>query len=656
MHFKRMITRALLTAIALIVLALSRCSKIGETTTELDFWNLGDSAQYVGIQTCRGCHSDIYNTFIETGMGKSFDVANKQKSAGNFDGVKILFDSIKNFYYRPFWKSDTLFVEEFRLEGHDTIHKLKQEVHYIVGSGQHTNSHIFSVNGYLYQAPFTVYTQTGTLDLPPGFEAGMNSRFSRPIGLECMSCHNAMPTKFVAGSENKFEAVPHGIDCERCHGPGSLHVKKISMGNITDTSKQADLSIVNPKRLSPARQFDVCQRCHLQGNAVLAPGKDFFTFRPGMKLNEVMDIYLPRFTNSEHEFIMASHVDRFTLSKCYVGNEAAFNCTSCHNPHVSVRETNIERFNQTCKGCHSPAPNHNCTAPKTEIIAAGFNCVQCHMPKSGSIDIPHVTVHDHYIRKPKAEMPDTAGLKKFVALVAVNNKNPNPRSKINAFLQQFERFEADLQYLDSAQALLAVQNSTDFLPEFIHLRYLRKDYGGIIQLVEVNGGREAWLNRLKNRSMANADAWTAYRIAEAYKHFKDYAQALRFIEKAANLAPHHPDFLLKKASILALGEEYYTAAETYKIVLAMQPNLAEAWSDLGYAYLAMNDLEEAHDAIRRALKLNPDYTQAQMNLATYYITTEKFYEAEKTLLAVLKREPNHPRAQAGLQYLRTLNR
>ena len=22
------------------------------------------------------------------------------------------------------------------------------------------------------------------------------------------------------------------------------------------------------------------------------------------------------------------------------------------------------------------------------------------MPKSGSIDIPHVTVHDHYIRKP----------------------------------------------------------------------------------------------------------------------------------------------------------------------------------------------------------------------------------------------------------------
>jgi hypothetical protein len=41
-------------------------------------------------------------------------------------------------------------------------------------------------------------------DLPPGFENGFNERFDRPIGLECMSCHNAMPTEFVAGSTNKF--------------------------------------------------------------------------------------------------------------------------------------------------------------------------------------------------------------------------------------------------------------------------------------------------------------------------------------------------------------------------------------------------------------------------------------------------------------------
>ena len=39
--------------------------------------------------------------------------------------------------------------------------------------------------------PYTYYTQEEIADLPPGFENGSNTRFSREIGLECMSCYNA---------------------------------------------------------------------------------------------------------------------------------------------------------------------------------------------------------------------------------------------------------------------------------------------------------------------------------------------------------------------------------------------------------------------------------------------------------------------------------
>ena len=63
-------------------------------------------------------------------------------------------------------------------------------------------------------------------DLPPGFENGNNSRFSRKIGLECMSCHNAYP-EHIEGSLNKYKSILTGIDCERCHGPGEVHIKKI---------------------------------------------------------------------------------------------------------------------------------------------------------------------------------------------------------------------------------------------------------------------------------------------------------------------------------------------------------------------------------------------------------------------------------------------
>ena len=43
-----------------------------------------------------------------------------------------------------------------------------------------------------------------------------------------MTCHNAYPD-FVLGSTNKFNKIPKGIDCERCHGPGELHVNSIGV-------------------------------------------------------------------------------------------------------------------------------------------------------------------------------------------------------------------------------------------------------------------------------------------------------------------------------------------------------------------------------------------------------------------------------------------
>ena len=148
----------------------------------LIYLNHSDSAKYVGINTCKLCHQDIYNTFIKTGMGKSFDVASKEKSSGDYHN-SVIHDKIGDYNYMAFWLKDSLQILEYRLNGKDTVYKRQETVNYIVGSGQHTNSHIQSVNGYLNQMPMTYYTQKKTWDLPPGFEDGHNSRFIRKIGL-----------------------------------------------------------------------------------------------------------------------------------------------------------------------------------------------------------------------------------------------------------------------------------------------------------------------------------------------------------------------------------------------------------------------------------------------------------------------------------------
>ena len=306
------------------------------------------------MQQCRQCHENIYQTFRQTGMGKSFEKSSRKKSSGKFDRHALVYDKNKDFYYKPYWDRDSLKIMEFRLKGRDTIYKRIQAIQYIIGSGQHTNSHIYKSGNYLFQAPLTFYTQDGKWDLPPGFENGSNSRFSRIIGLECLSCHNAYPS-FVEGSENKYTEVPQGIDCERCHGPGSLHIKEKKDGKIVDISKEIDYTIVNPGKMPVEMQFEICQRCHLQGNAVLKEGRSFYDFRPGMKLSDVMYVFMPQYKGSEKEFIMASHVERLKMSKCYLNTHEnkeqknGISCISCHNPHISVRFTDKEVFNNTCR-------------------------------------------------------------------------------------------------------------------------------------------------------------------------------------------------------------------------------------------------------------------------------------------------------------------
>ena len=156
--------------------------------------------------------------------------------------------------------------------------------------------------------------------------------------------------------------------------------------NLVDTSKYIDYSIVNPAKLPVEKQFQICMRCHLQGNTVLADGKSFYDFKPGMDLNEVMTVFTARYEDDE-TFIMASHADRLQQSSCFQNSEMS--CITCHDPHHSVRNKTQNYFNNKCFSCHDI-----CEDKKNSVNS---DCVSCHMPESSSSDIPHVTINDHKI-------------------------------------------------------------------------------------------------------------------------------------------------------------------------------------------------------------------------------------------------------------------
>lgn len=597
------------TALLIVIFSLAQCQQSGQKAAIIPddpvWWNHADSVGYVGIESCKNCHYDIYQSYRETGMGRSFGRATAERSAMD-DGPTDLFDSIGQWTYRMCVGSDGLFLNESRSVGTDTLHRLTQKVDYIIGSGQHTNSHLMDRMGYIYQMPFTYYTQSEVADLPPGFENGFNERFARSIGLECMSCHNAMPTEFVAGSNNKFRKLPEGIDCERCHGPGAAHVRKIMSGSITDTAREADPSIVNPKRLTAELRMEICQRCHLQGNSVLHEGKSFLDFKPGMKLASVMDVYMPRTQGDKEEFIMAGHVQRFRMSACYLSSDGQFVCTSCHDPHVAVAKTDNSVFNSRCTSCHGSPNGDGCTELLSLRKEKGDDCSGCHMPLKGSADIPHVRVHDHYIRIPNqvSEIPSTVNN----GLYAVNNPKPLRQSRIRAYLQQYERFDQKLVLLDSAEALLNGFNG--LLPERIHLKYLQADLKGIVGI-----SQELPLDSfLKQPSLDNAAAWTAFRLAMAWKEEgEDKSRCNTYFQEAIRRAPFVLEFRSAYAGFLVSEGRWIEAADEYSFALGEDPQQEDCLNGLGYVCLLQGRFQEAEELFSRCLHFAPDHVLARIN-------------------------------------------
>lgn len=606
-----------------VILLTQFCNTPNSDTTSSTYLNHHDSAHYVGMSTCAECHIDKAQTFVHTGMGLSFDTVSRAKSSANLVEHHVLYDSFLNFYYYPFWRGENLFVLEFRLNGKDTTYKREEEITFIIGSGQHTNSHLIQKGDYVVQAPFTWYAQKGKLDFPPGFEKGNNSRFSRVIDEECMSCHNGLP-KMKPGSHRAFASIPNGIDCERCHGPGSIHVARRKLGLEPDGD--IDFSIVNPAKLTWERQIDVCQRCHLQGNNVLKPGKAFSDFRPGMVLADVFEVYLPQYQNGERLFNMANHSDRLQSSACFLKSNTSsqqLTCITCHNPHVSVKQTQTAQFNAVCSSCHSTG--EVCKESKKVRALKSNNCVECHMPVSSTEDIPHVTVHDHKIGIYKDGMEQNNPSGKVIGLYSVNNKNPDHRTLIQAYLTYYEKFDQLPIYQQKAQALL---DEKDYPILQIHLLYQQQAWKAITEY-------------LKQHTPENPDAVTCYRIGKAFSHTKDVKNAVDWLQLAVVKDDSYFEYKSELGSNLIKMNRLAEAEDVLLSGVNQFGEYAPGLNNLGFLYIQTRQYAKAKKYLEESLRLDPNNMNAKENLVLLYYQLGDIDKEKYWLRSIIKQKPKH---------------
>ncbi len=406
-----------------------------------------------------------------------------------------------------------------------------------------------------------------------------------------------------------------------------------------------------------------------------------------MKLSDYMTVFLPKYKHADDEFIMASHADRLKQSQCFIKSvektknstslkpyKDALTCITCHNPHVSVKETNKNVFNDACKNCHYKASEKTKGSEEIEGkrpdsdfgsklvcskkgITKISNCVSCHMPNSGSIDIPHVTVHDHYIRKP-LNSKEKQGIKEFIGLYAINEKNPSAFTKAKAYLNQYEKFESNAVYLDSAASYLKDKTTEDLnsnIELLVQLNFTRNNFNQIVSYV--NRVTDTYLlnSKLTKTTYSNDNAWTCYRIGEAFYKTGNILKAITYYKKAVSLAPFVLDFKNKLGSALASNQQIAEAEQQYNEILKENPKHISALTNLGYVKLSQGNIREAEGLYYKALKLDPDYEPLLLNLAGLSAYKKDFAQSKHYLDRIIKLNPNNEQAKQALTQIKGMH-
>jgi predicted CXXCH cytochrome family protein len=368
-------------------------------TFSTPYKNVRPDVRYVGAERCADCHGDIAAEYEQHPMGRSlapvasaFAVedlgANNPFGAGRFEYAVE--------------KTARGLVHHARLrdaKGKEVLH-VAEPVAFALGSGGRGRSYIIQRGQQLFQSPISWYGHTRQFDLSPGY-AKNQSHFDRPIPPLCLYCHanqvDAVPGALNAYHEPIFRG--HAIGCERCHGPGELHVPRQEAGETYDG---ADDTIVNPARLEPGLRDDVCAQCHLQGEQrTVRRGRKREEFRPGLPLPLFETIFvrhpeLADYARSVGQF------EQMALSRCAKVSRGALGCISCHDPHVKpAPAATAAYFRDRCVRCHHPE-GVQCAAPLGQREAEnGNSCIACHMPRDNSSNVIHTSVTDHRIlRRP----------------------------------------------------------------------------------------------------------------------------------------------------------------------------------------------------------------------------------------------------------------
>jgi tetratricopeptide (TPR) repeat protein len=371
---------------------------------------------YLGSDSCRACHAEIYKDWSESGMSKMLRPYAPQNIQGDFKENN------------EFYLGDDA---EYR-EGHFE-RKVRREhrllARMIIRGGRHYFD-ILQSDGqwHSYPTDYTIgskFEQAYATRLPNGeihvFPIQYNLRYKQWVNFwrvidgpgseradprnwerldastsyqaNCAVCHSSQlrNTKNEGFAVNNSEFREPGVNCEMCHGPSGEHV--VEMNEIGYAPKDPWLPPVNFHEIDSRKSVAICAQCHMQSairTAGLHGELNYFSAQEfyGNRVRQPYGEFSRKGFYKDGRFRQTTFmVEALERSQCF--KKGGVGCVTCHDPHShdSASNPTSVKFRDhpdlMCTGCHKQFQDAVAVARHSHHPAdsAASRCVSCHMPR-----------------------------------------------------------------------------------------------------------------------------------------------------------------------------------------------------------------------------------------------------------------------------------
>ena len=322
---------------------------------------------YVGDDACRSCHEKEAAAYAQTAHHLTSRLPSKNSIAGKFTtGSNVLRTSNPYLTYEMSAAPGGYFQSAVEELAPSKTMSRTERIDIVVGSGRKGQTYLFWKGDTLFELPVSYWTELGSWINSPGYPDG-SPHFDKPVVPRCLECHGSF-FEWEPPPPNRFlkTSLVLGITCEKCHGPGRVHVALYR--SKSPPRPGAATGILNPALFSRERQIDACALCHAGAAEAIAPP---LSFVPGEAIDDYL--YIPFVDKDVPVDVHGNQIQHLARSRCFRSSQMT--CTTCHNVHEPQRDA--ASFSEHCLSCHKPEA---CGRYAQLGKAISSNCVDCHMP------------------------------------------------------------------------------------------------------------------------------------------------------------------------------------------------------------------------------------------------------------------------------------